>query len=299
VRPGAPLSARRAKPVGLTVSKARLGWAWKQFVEQELERSCPVYEAVAQHFLSDDVLLRRLTELELTTPGRFLAAVRFCALAGAEFPGAEQFRAGAAELPDAEWTGIRQFVLDNAVRLAQMASQRGIQVNEVSRCACLLPALIEVGQAEIGRPLHLIEVGASAGLNLLLDSYGYTYPGQQWGPRDCPVQINVPLRSGALPQLSTMALNICSRLGVDLYPIALDNPDDTLWLEAQVWPDHHARVNLLRNALVLARQRRPEVRRGDMFSLTPELVRAAPSDARICVVHTFVLTHFTPEQRQR
>ena len=56
---------------------------------------------------------------------------------------------------------------------------RSIQTNEVGRSAALLPALavVRAGALAVGddRPLALVELGPSAGLNLLLDRYAVTY----------------------------------------------------------------------------------------------------------------------------
>ena len=51
---------------------------------------------------------------------------------------------------------------------------RATQTNEAGRCATLLPSLAAISAAE-DKPLALIEVGASAGLALFPDRYGYEY----------------------------------------------------------------------------------------------------------------------------
>ncbi len=44
----------------------------------------------------------------------------------------------------------------------------------ILRCACLLPAFSAIAQVT-GRPLALIEIGPSAGLNLNWDRFRYRY----------------------------------------------------------------------------------------------------------------------------
>ena len=68
---------------------------------------------------------------------------------------------------------FRAFAAAHADELAELLVTRSTQTNEIGRCALLLPAFGIVA-AEVG-PLAHLDVGTSAGLNLLLDRYHYGY----------------------------------------------------------------------------------------------------------------------------
>ena len=92
-----------------------------------------------------------------------------------------------------------------------------VQTNEPRRCTFLLPAFATVARLAGDRPLALIEVGASAGLNLLFDRYGYDYgAGRFAGDPGAPV---VYLRCKAmLPPLHAGLPQVTTRVGIDLQP---------------------------------------------------------------------------------
>jgi hypothetical protein len=71
-----------------------------------------------------------------------------------------------------------------------------VQTNEPARCAALLGGFLEVARST-GLPLRLLEVGASAGLNLRFDRYRYELGGGRWGPPDSPVVIRARLTGQA------------------------------------------------------------------------------------------------------
>ncbi|MGL4542208.1 MAG: DUF2332 domain-containing protein [Polymorphobacter sp.] len=119
------------------------------------------------------------------------------------------------------------------------------QTNEVARSGVLMPGLLVIAQIT-GLPLALYELGASAGLNLRLDDYGYVLGGVAFGPPDPPLTL-VPRWSGAPPPAAP--LNVAARRGVDLNPLDLRDPATREKLLAFVWPEQVARVHRLEAAI--------------------------------------------------
>ena len=119
------------------------------------------------------------------------------------------------------------------------------QTNEVGRSAVLMAGLLCIA-AETGLPLRLFEVGASGGLNLRLDAYGYDLGGRRVGPADAPVQL-CPLWQGPLPPAPD--IRVTERRGVDVAPLDVTDPATRRRLLAYVWPDQRERVERLEAAL--------------------------------------------------
>lgn len=102
---------------------------------------------------------------------------------------------------------------------------------------------------------------------------------------------------GAVPALPIPA--VASRLGVDINPLDVTNPEDVAWLRALLWPEHTDRLALLDAALKVARQSPPELLRGDIFELLPPRVAATPKGHAVCLFATFVLNQFSPAMLSR
>ena len=103
--------------------------------------------------------------------------------------------------------------------LAATLSTRRTQTNETARCAGLLPAFAAVAD---GRPLALIEIGASAGLNLRWDHYAYDYGGRAAGVPSSPLTIACELRGPHVPPLDPPP--VAWRAGIDLSPVDASDP---------------------------------------------------------------------------
>jgi len=178
---------------------------------------------------------------------------------------------------------LARYVRAHREELLPTIRTRSTQTNEVGRCAYLLPCF---AAASDGRPLAMIEVGASRGLVLNWDRYRYDYGGLLAGDPDSPLTLECELRGGAPPVTTPPVVH---RVGVDLSP----GPDDE-WLRACVFADQESRLQRLDAALAIARQHPPPLVEGDALELLGELIAAAPQGSQVIVFHTAV-TAYMPE----
>ena len=145
------------------------------------------------------------------------------------------------------------------------------QTNEVGRGAALAGALCYLG-AEAGRPVRLVEIGASAGLNLRADHFWITGTGVSHGDASSPVRMP-GCWLGRPPPASCP--EVISRTGGDLDPVDPVSEHGRLRLTAYVWADQAARFERLRGALGLA-ARIPADLRAESASATIARTRLEP-----------------------
>lgn len=114
---------------------------------------------------------------------------------------------------------------------------RIVQTNEVGRSTVLYPALLWL-TAQHRRPIRLLEIGASAGLNLVVDRYGYVTGGQRLGAPSSPVQFYEPWNPPLPPELTQAAprLHVTARAGCDLNPLHPGDPVDRIAILSYIWP---------------------------------------------------------------
>jgi len=249
---------------------------YRRFASEEARGSSPLYEALSIHVAENPTILAFLARFPapLQQPNLFLAAVRHVA--------------GTPSSPED---------LDNIVRLrgesiARTMRTRTTQTNEPGRCAVLLPVL-----SAIAGPIALLEVGASAGLCLLPDKYGYDYGRTQISPPHdlrliapllrCDASANTPLQQSHP--------SIIWRAGLDINPLSVDSSEDIAWLETLVWPEQEARLARLRSAVSVARAVDTGVVHGDLRKDTVDLASRAPADARLVIFHTAVLAYVSSQ----
>ena len=144
-------------------------------------------------------------------------------------------------------------------------------------------------------PLALVEVGASAGLCLYPDRYGYDY-----GRVVLPGAPTFRCVASPTTPLPDKKVEVVWRAGLDLNPLDVTDPDDRAWLDALVWPgEEHLREQLHAAAAVAAADP-PYLVRGDLLADLPALIARAPRDATLVVFHTAVLAYVDdPADRRR
>ena len=253
-------------------------------------------------------------------PNLLLAAVHFLLLGGAAHPLADHYdtvrsftgggearrRRGPAPSGDLV-ADFKDFVMVHRAELLALIAVRSTQTNEVGRCTALLPALatIAAGYPD-GQPLWLLDLGTSAGLNLLFDSYAYTYrqrsdgatleAGRRW--RAGPSRVCRPGRAGRPPSICPLP-PIAGRTGIDAHPIDPTSDDGADWLLACLWPDNLPRFARLRGALSTARTTAdpPTVYRGDIIEDLPGVVEGIDTDGPLVVFHSWVAAYLSPERQ--
>jgi hypothetical protein len=196
------------------------------------------------------------------------------------------------------YAGLRDALLgdDGSIRATILA--RATQTNEVGRLATLVPAFASLAPA---RPLALLEVGASAGLCLYPDRWGYAWRSvdrvHRLGPAPrlvCEVDGPAPLPLG-LP-------HVAWRAGIDLDPVDVRDDEAMAWLETLVWPEDDERRSRLTHAVGLVRAEPPRLVRGDLLDELPTLVEEAAAQARsatVVVFHSAVVAYLEPAARER
>lgn len=195
------------------------------------------------------------------------------------------------------YDGLRHVVTTQWPQVRATILERSTQTNEAGRLATLLPAFAAIAD---GRPLALIEVGASAGLCLYPDRYTYRWRRADGegvhvighGPElTCEV-------SGPAP-LPEAAPHVAWRAGIDLNPLDVTDADQMAWLQNLVWPEQDDRRAQLARAIEVARAEPPYLVAGDLVATLPALLAEAPSGAVPVVFHSAVIAYLEPDARQQ
>ncbi len=149
-------------------------------------------------------------------PFRALAGVHYEVLAGERPPLAAHFAStGGDGDADAAWPLVRELLAGQDPELLAEFSHP-LQTNETSRCGALIGGFSTVA-ATTGLPLRVLELGASAGLNLHFDRYRYEQDGLALGPPASPIVFR-DYWEGGTPPLDA-PLRVVERAGCDLSPL--------------------------------------------------------------------------------
>jgi hypothetical protein len=169
------------------------------------------------------------------------------------------------------------------------------QTNEVGRSAVLMSGLLVIADRFPLR-MRLLELGASAGLNLILDRYHYNLGGLLIGRKIHPAPLFKPDWKGPRPPRAEVA--IAGRAGVDLNPARL--PDDSMKLSAYIWPDQPERGLQLTEALAAAEHDPPQIDRGDAADWLEERLALEPERGITRVVmHSVAFQYFDAASQER
>jgi len=222
-------------------------------------------------------------------PLRFLAAVHALVLTGAA-PELARHYPSAGGTDDADPVPAFLAAVEAHEEAIAGSMHLAVQTNEVGRSAALFGGLHAVAR-RWGLPLRQLEVGASGGLLLRWDRYGYrTGDGFAWGPQDGLV-FDDPWTGG--PPALAERLEVAERLGCDQAPIDPTTEAGAVRLRSFLWPDQLDRLHRLDQAIAVAREVPVTVDEADAADWV-EAQLSSPAPGRATVVHHSIVLQYLP-----
>lgn len=263
------------------------------------ELGSPLYDHLLGHAVVDldaGGVVWRVLEGREGDPGqsavalRLLGAVHRLVLTG-RAPALAGYYPSAGADPRTGWRGAWEAfrgTLEEHLSEVRAELERGVQTNEVGRAGALVGGFLTVA-AETGLPLRVLEVGASAGLNLRWDHFSYGVGERRWGPAGSPVQLGDPYIEGA-PPFDVEAV-VVERRGCDPHPLDPTTDEGRIALMSYAWPDMTLRYQHLRGAFELARAVPVTLDRSEAAPwVTAQLAEPRPGMATV-VYHSVVMQY--------
>jgi hypothetical protein len=239
-----------------------------------------LYASLARS-LADEPIVADIvgTEVRWEAPLRLFGGVHYLELAG---------------LVSHPWGKVRGVLEANRDWLTRFVSEQPVQTNEVQRCWGLLLGFLTVAD---GRPLDLVELGPSGGLNLFWDRYAYRYGDATWGDPSAGLELRGAAEGGPPRSLLATRVEVGRRIGIDRRPVDLTTDHGARLLEAFVWADQTERLERVRRAIVIARRDPPRLLDGDYVEVLPALLAERELDRLTVVYHSVSTVYLRTEER--
>jgi hypothetical protein len=161
--------------------------------------------------------------------------------------------------------------------LREFVRTQRVQTNEVQRSWVLLPGFLRAAELLGAEELDVVELGPSAGLNLVWDRYRYIYEAGEWGPVDAPLRLSGRERTTVPERLLARVPRVQRRVGIDVAPVDVTTNEGARLLESFVWAGQEERVARLRRAIEVVRANPPELVRGEIGEELPRVLRNRPT----------------------
>jgi hypothetical protein len=182
---------------------------------------------------------------------------------------------------EASWDDVGAALDRHAEFLARWSAEQEVQTNEVQRAWALLPAFLTVAD---GRAFDLLELGPSAGLNLLWDRYRYVYSTGAWG--DGALELAGNDRVPPPAPLFDRRVSVARRRGIDRSPVDTTSEHGARLLQSFIWADQTGRLERLRRAIDVVREDPPALERGDYVDSLPGLLADRIEGTHLVVFQT-------------
>jgi len=292
-------------PASPTADSPPIAEWFRRFAQAECGEE-PLYKAMCGIAVREPGILGLLeaAPAEQRRPNLLLAAVQYLLLGGATHGLAAYYPSvgGARAVDDALHAVFVDFCETHRLALGGLIATHTTQTNETGRCAVLWPVLRLAAERQGAGRVALLDVGASAGLNLGVDRLAYDYGRFDLSPggAQSPIRIACRLVGDAAPDAGDMALHIVDRRGIDPEPVDVNDEDSLRWLRACVWPHDKLRRERFDAAALVARKAGWRVEKhSDCTAAAEAWAEGVPADVLPVIFNSWVLTYFRHEARAR
>jgi hypothetical protein len=171
------------------------------------------------------------------------------------------------------------------------------QTNEAGRSSNFIAAMLWLADKGLPPRFQCLEIGSSAGINLMLDRYHYDLGGVQVGPEPGAMRFAPEWQGDAPPDCS---IEIASTKGCDVAPVDLTDPDQALRLKAYIWPEHTVRFERMDAAIAAAGKSAPDlVLMNAADFVEAELAKPQESGTTRMLMHSIVWQYVPDDQKAR
>lgn len=274
---------------------------FKNFAQYECKGSSNLYELLSNCIAVNPEMLKIAAEARpgQPIPNLLFGAVNFVLRTSSADRLQDYYTADKA-LDDGDcFAEFRRFVLEHETKIVALLRDRRVQTNEVNRSAYLYPMISAISELQTDKPIHLIELGAAAGLNLCCDQYHYKTSSLDFGEASSTLTLECEFRNNYPYGPIKNDLQISGRVAIDLNILDMQDDDDRRWMRALIWPEHYSRIERFDQALEIVRANDLEYLQGNALSLLEDCISKVSKDVSLCVFHTHVANQMTQQERER
>jgi hypothetical protein len=171
------------------------------------------------------------------------------------------------------------------------------QTNEAGRSSSFIAAMLWLAGQGLPPRFECVEIGSSAGINLMIDRYHYDLGGVQVGPDDAAMRFTPEWR-GTPPPARPIAF--AALKGCDVAPVDLGDPAQALRLKAYIWPEHTVRFARLEAAIAAATAKPPDlVAMNAATFVEQQLARPQAEGTTRVLMHSIVWQYVPKDQQAR
>jgi hypothetical protein len=170
------------------------------------------------------------------------------------------------------------------------------QTNEAGRSSSFIAGMLWLASQGLPPRFECLEIGSSAGINLMIDRYRYDLGGVIVGPEE-PAMAFTPEWRGPPPPGGP--IEIVSLKGCDVAPLDLTDPAEALRLTSYVWPEHTIRFERIAAAIAAAREKAPDLTAMNAADFVERQLAMPQAEGTTRVLMHSIVWQYVPEDQQQ